>query len=83
MKIKKYKTLYWFGITFFIVILYFTSLGYNKTLKGYHLLQNIIGDGQYTLHITPAETDLYTFQVDNLKKNAIYEVYNTEVKSIF
>lgn len=82
MKTKKYKNICRFGITFLIVILFFTSLDYNKSLKGSHLFQNIIGDGQYTFCITPSETDFYTFRIDDFNKNATYEVYNTQNDSL-
>ena len=82
MKTKKSKKMHWLYITFLIAILFFVSLGYSKTLKGSHLFQNIIGDGQYTLYITPTTTDFYTFQVNNFNNNAIYEVYNTRNDSL-
>ena len=82
MKTKKYIKIFWLGITFLIVILFFTSQGYNNSLEGSHLFQNIIDDGQYTFSITPSETDFYTFRVDNFNKNAIYEVYNTQNDSL-
>ena len=77
---RKYKKICWLSIPFLIAILFlafFSSLNHTKTLQGSHLFQNIIGDGEYTLYVTPTTTGPCTFQVYDFNNNIIYEVYDT------
>lgn len=50
--------------------------GCNTQLKGIHLLENIISDGNYTFYVDATQTGSYTFDVNTFGKNASYEVYN-------
>ena len=75
---RKYKKLCWVGITFLISILLLASFYNKKTLTGSHLFQNIIGNGQYTLYITPTTTGYYDCAVYDFNKDIIYEVYDTQ-----
>lgn len=50
----------------------------NNELTGFHVFENIIGDGQYIFYIKPNKTATYTFRVNDFLKNGSYEVYNME-----